>query len=486
MRPVGQLDTRSPRLRRLARVLRHRHPSPRRAGRRPLLRSDTPTLDAMLRQVNGEPPARSGDAAAVPARSVDAAAVPARALVPPPARRSDAAPDAAAAPDDERSGAERRGDHARGVEPGRAGERPDRDGGRFGPLGRPISRGHPFYVGFVGAIGVLVAIGLVRLLGDLSGLIILLVVSAFLALGLAPVVDSLTARGLRRPVAVGTVYVGVLAVFAGFVSMVIPIAVAQATELASVLPGYVTDAQAAVERSPTLTRFDAEYGVTERLASQLKARLASGEAVSMVFGGIFGAGRAVVSGVFSTVTVLVLTLYFLGSMNHIKTSGYALVPRSRRHRVQLLGDEITRRIGGYVIGQITIATINALCSYLVLSLLSIPYAAVLALVVGVLGLIPLVGATLGALVVVVVALFTSVTSALVLAVYFLVYQQLENYLLAPRVMQRAVAVPGAVAIVAALAGGSLLGILGALIAIPLAAAVLLVVQEVVVPRQDRS
>jgi predicted PurR-regulated permease PerM len=106
--------------------------------------------------------------------------------------------------------------------------------------------------------------------------------------------------------------------------------------------------------------------------------------------------------------------------------------------------------------------------------------------VGIFGLIPLVGATIGAVIVVVVALFDSVTAAVIMAVYYLAYQQFENYVIVPRIMQRTVAVPGAVAIVAALAGGSLLGILGALIAIPIAAGVLLVIQEVVMPRQDRS
>lgn len=357
---------------------------------------------------------------------------------------------------------------------------------RFGAPGRPINRAHPFYVGFVGALGVLVAYGLVSTLRNLSTVITLLGVSLFLALGLDPVVGWLQNRGAPRAGAIAVVFFGVVAVFSGFVSAVIPPVVEQATELVTQLPQYAQDLQEAVDESPQLSRFDEEYQLTQRIQDELEKRVASGETVTALFGGIFGAGRAVVSGIFSALTVLVLTLYFLASLHGMKAAGYRLVPSSRRRRVQLLGDEVTRRIGGYVGGQLLLATINGIASYVVLVIVGIPYAAVLAFTVGLLGIIPLVGATLGAIIVVVVALFTSVTDAVILLVYYLVYQQFENYVLGPRIMARTVSVPGAVALVAALAGGSLLGILGALIAIPLAAGVLLIVQEVLMPRQDRS
>lgn len=205
-----------------------------------------------------------------------------------------------------------------------------------------------------------------------------------------------------------------------------------------------------------------------------------------VFGGVLGAGRAVLSGLASTFTVLILTLYFLASLNSIAEAGYRLVPRTRRDRVRKLGDEIIKRIGGYVAGQVAVATINAVCSFVLMTILGIPYAAVLAFVVGLLGLIPLVGATIGALLVVVVGLFQSPQIALIVAIYYVVYQQVENYLIAPRIMARTVSVPGAVALIAAFGGGALLGVLGALIAIPIAAAILLIIQEVLIPRQERA
>jgi predicted PurR-regulated permease PerM len=136
-------------------------------------------------------------------------------------------------------------------------------------------------------------------------------------------------------------------------------------------------------------------------------------------------------------------------------------------------------------GQLTVATINGICSYVMMKLVGIPYAAVLAVSVGLLGLVPMVGATLGAVLVVVVALFVSGTAAIIVAVYYVVYQQVENYVISPRVMQRTVSVPGAVTVVAALAGGTLLGVLGALMAIPIAAGLLLLYQQVLLPRQER-
>ena len=132
-----------------------------------------------------------------------------------------------------------------------------------------------------------------------------------------------------------------------------------------------------------------------------------------------------------------------------------------------------------------IASTNALCTYILLRILGLPYPEALAVVVGILGLIPMIGATLGAIIVVLVALFSSVTTALIVVVYYVVYQQIENYVIAPRVMHRTIAVPGALTVIAALAGATLLGVLGALMAIPVAAGLMLIYQEVLVPRQEQ-
>ncbi len=362
-------------------------------------------------------------------------------------------------------------------EPGSSREHP-----RYGRPGPPLNRFHPFLIGFQGAVGVLTAWFLLGLLGQLTGVLTLVVIAIFLALSLDPLVRALQRRGLRRSVSVSLVFLAVIALFAGFAISVVPNLVGQATELSSQLPQLITDLQ----RSPTVQRLDQQFGLINSLSTQVQSRLSSGDTVLQLFGGVLGAGQAVISGAFSTFIVLVLTLYFTASLNTLREAIYELVPASRRSRVRLLGDEIIRRIGGYTAGQIAVASINATCTYILLLILGLPFAVVLSLSVGVLGLIPLVGATIGAALVTVVALFDSWQYAVVVMIYYLVYQQLENYLIAPRIMSRTVKVPGFLAVIAALAGATLLGVLGALIAIPIAAGILLIVQEVVIPRQRRS
>jgi predicted PurR-regulated permease PerM len=354
-------------------------------------------------------------------------------------------------------------------------------GRRLGTPGHPLNRQSPFYLGFVGAIGVLVAYGLVTLLTRLSSVLTLLAVSLFLALGLDPIVEWLRARGLERRWAVLAVFVGVIALFVGVISLIVPPVVQEATQLASRGPEFADD----LLRNPRLRQLDDQYGVITKVQGELQKRLSSGQLWTTVFGGVLGAGKAVASGFFSAFTVLILTLYFLASLPTVKSSAYRMVPRSRRQRFTLLSEETSRRVGGYFMGQLTVATINGICSYVMMKLVGIPYAAVLAVSVGVLGLVPMVGATLGAVLVVVVALFVSGTAAIIVAAYYVVYQQVENYVISPRVMLRTVAVPGAVTVVAALAGGTLLGVLGALMAIPIAAGLLLIYQQVLLPRQEQ-
>jgi len=204
-----------------------------------------------------------------------------------------------------------------------------------------------------------------------------------------------------------------------------------------------------------------------------------------LFGGILGAGKAIVGYVVAAFTVLILTLYFLAAMPRVKTAVYQLVPSSRRPRVVSLSEEITRRVGGYFLGQLSVATINGALSYVILKVLGLPFAAVLAVVVGVLALVPIVGTLVGGVLVTLVALGSSVVEAVIVLGYYVAYHLLEAYVLGPRIMRRAVEVPAVVTIVAILAGETLLGVLGALIAIPVAAGLLLIYEQVIVPRQQR-
>jgi predicted PurR-regulated permease PerM len=359
----------------------------------------------------------------------------------------------------------------------------DEMGRRYGLPGMPVNRAHPFYIGFMGAFGVLIAYWLIGLVGRLSSVLTLVAVALFLALGLDRTVQFVQ-RHLKvgRGWSIAIVFSVVVAIVAGFIASVAPTLVAQGSQLSASLPDILDSFQ----ESSFVQQLDRKYEIIAKLNEQLQQRLTEGDTAIQLFGGVFGAGKAVVSGAFSIFTVLVLMLYFLVSMHSMTEAAYRLVPASRRARVRLLGDEIIRRIGSYIAGQISIATLNGFFTYILLSVLGMDFRLILAITVGLFGLIPLVGATLGAIVVILVALFHSWQYALIVFIYYVIYQQVENYIIAPRIMSRTVSVPGAVTVVAALAGGTLLGVVGALLAIPVAAGVLLILQEVVIPRQARS
>ncbi len=353
--------------------------------------------------------------------------------------------------------------------------------GDFGDAGQPLNRHSPFYLGFWGATGALLAWALWGSLGRATTAITLLLVSFVLALALAPIVDRLTGR-MPRAAAVTAVFLGLVGALVLIGLLVVPPVVTQGSQLAQQAPQYVQD----LLDTSWVRELDRHYDIIDRAEQELMGSLTNQSFIEGVLGGILGAGRAVVSGVFQTLTVLVLTLYLLASLPRVKQAAFAMVPASRRPRVEPLSEEIMRRVGSYAIGQVGIASLNAVASYVMMLIVGIPYAAVLAVSVGLLGLIPMVGATLGAAIVSVVAFFDEPRKALIAIVYYVVYQQVENYVIAPRVMQHTVSVPGTVTVVAALVGGTLLGVLGALLAIPVAAGLLLLYDEVLVPRQREA
>jgi predicted PurR-regulated permease PerM len=383
--------------------------------------------------------------------------------------RAEAAPGAPGTPDTGTAGAP-----GTGRATGPTGKR---DKGRrdFGPTGTPFNRQSPFYVGFVGALGVLTAYAVVQAIGQLSTVITLLVISFFLTLALNPLVEGLTRRNVGRGWAVAIVFLGLLGVFTLVGWVVIPPVAQQGTDLATNAPHMLDN----LLRNQWVQEVDHRYQLVQRIQEEVNKRVADGNLWAGVFGGVLDAGKVIASGIFSVLTVLVLTLYFVSSLPDVKQGAYALVPASRRPRTSSLAEEVMRRVGSYAIGQVAVAAINAFFAWIMMSLLDLRFAAVLAF----LGLIPMIGATLGATLVALVAFFDEPKKALIVIVYFIVYQQIENYVVMPRIMQRTVAVPGAVTVVAALAGGALLGILGALLAIPFAAGALLLYEEVLVPRQ---
>ncbi|HHU09193.1 MAG TPA: AI-2E family transporter [Intrasporangiaceae bacterium] len=327
----------------------------------------------------------------------------------------------------------------------------------------------------------MIAWTLFRMLGQLTTTMTILIVAFFLTLALNPMVEWIVGRGLRRAWSVLIVFAGLLATVVLIGIVVVPPVVAEGSALLGQSPDYVER----LLRAKWLQDLDRDYQVIAQIQEEFTKRIKDGRLIAQVFGGVLGAGKAVVSGVFQLLTILILTLYFLATLPRIKSAAYAAVPASRRARITSLSEEIMRRTGAYAAGQGLVATINGLCSFIMMSIVGVPYAAVLAVVVGLVGLIPMVGATIGAVLVVLIAFLNEPKTAIIVGIYYVVYQQIENYVVVPRIMTSTVSVPGAVTIVAALAGGTLLGVLGALLAIPVAAGLLLLYEEVLLPRQAR-
>ncbi len=344
--------------------------------------------------------------------------------------------------------------------------------------GRPLRRSHPYYVGFVGGLGLILAYYLAQALVSLTSVLVLIVIALFLAVGLNPFVERLTARGLQRRWAVLIVAGTCLLLFAGFVTAIAQPLAEQTSSLIASLPQHLEQ----LGRNAMVRRFDAKYNIVGRLQSLL----AQADTAKMIAGGILGFGEFLISSVFKAFTVLVMTIYFLGSLPTIKQSTYQLIPASRRSRVGELADGVLERVGGYVSGAVTVAALAGLASYLMLAVLNVPYMLPLALLIALTDFVPLVGATIGALIVTLVVLFDSPVKAVVAGIFFIVYQQFENFVIYPRVMARSVDVPPMIAVIAALIGAALLGVIGALLAIPLSAGLAYIVREVLLPRQDRS
>lgn len=335
----------------------------------------------------------------------------------------------------------------------------------------------PFFVGFTGALGVFLAWILYQALVDLWSILVLIGVSAFLAIGLNPAVTWLQRHRVPRALAVTVVALATLGFLVGIVFAVGPPIVEQGGQLINKAPDYIEQ----LKQNQTLNELNERFNVLDRLSEAV-----SGSFAANAFGGVLGGLGLLASALFNVVTGFVLTLYFLAGFNRLKSGAYSLVPASRRERAERLGDEMLGRIGKYLSGALTIALIAGSAAFGFASITGVPYALALALVVALTDLIPQIGATLGAIVVVAVAFTVSVPVGIAAIVFFIAYQQLENFVIYPQVMKRAVHVSDLAAIVSALLGAALLGVVGALLAIPVCAAVQLLVREVVLPRQEAS
>jgi len=346
---------------------------------------------------------------------------------------------------------------------------------------------NPFRLGLLGGLGVLVAVGIGQTIISLATILTYVGAALFLALGLDPVVTWLEKRKFPRWTAILTVLIGVLGVFAGLIFAIVPVIAEQVQNAAQAIPRLVTSLFDGTIRESVEASFP--WLKVQELVDGFNDWIAELDFTS-IGGGVFAVGVGIATGITGAIIVLILTIYFVSSLHSIKSGIYQLVPATKRSKFIDLAEQVSTAVGRYVIGQGSLALVNGVLSFLVLTFifpafdLPVKYSALLAFIAFLGSLIPLVGTLSGSvLIILLVLLFNGPPSVIAVGIYYLIYMQVEAYVLNPRIMSKAVKVPGAVVVIAALAGGTLLGILGALIAIPVAAAILLIVQQVIVPRQ---
>ncbi|MDQ0094077.1 AI-2E family transporter [Paeniglutamicibacter psychrophenolicus] len=337
-----------------------------------------------------------------------------------------------------------------------------------------------FRSGFVVTLGVLAALGVGAALISLTYVLTLVFVALFVALGLDPVVGKLGKLGLNRVRALLCV-VAVLLVFAALVlALVVPLLVTEGRKLLVSLPSSLEG----VESQGWFIELNGTLGGALVPGVDWLQRTVADPAVWLAVGnGALKAGFGVANGVFGVLFVTMLTMYFVIGLEPLKNGLYDLVPASRRDRVRELGEEIAGSVGSYLSGMAILAALNATFTFVLLSVLQVPFAAVLGVLALPITMIPLVGSVISTAIVTVVTLFHSPGTALVVLAVMLAYMQVEAYVLTPRVVGKAIRIPASMVLIGAMAGGTLAGLLGALVACPASAAILLILKKVVVPAQ---
>jgi predicted PurR-regulated permease PerM len=306
-----------------------------------------------------------------------------------------------------------------------------------------------------------------------------MIIAVFFAIALAPAVDALERRGLPNGAAVLAVSALALIAIGLLAWAFVPPLVRQTTELVQAVPGALDDLTRG--RGP-LGFLQREYGLVDRARDALEDR--SGDGVLGLTSPALGVVRGVVTGLVATITIFFLTIFMLREGRNWVELGLGLVPAGARPRWERALAGITRTIRGYVTGNLLISLVAGLVSLAVLTATGVPYAVPLSLLVAVLDLVPLVGATVATLLVAGVALTEGLLAFAIVLTVFIVYQQIENHLLQPLIYGRTVQLSPLLVLVAVLVGAAIAGIIGALIAIPIAGSLQVVLVELLAARRE--
>src|ERR1700722_1844544 len=345
----------------------------------------------------------------------------------------------------------------------------------LGSPGSPFNWRSPFLVGLTASAGVAVTYGVVRGLGAASSMLLLIGMAFFVALGLEPAVSWLAGKRLPRWAAVTAVLIAVMAVLAGTLAAAIPPLVQQGHQFINEAPHYI---QRVDDHSSWIGRLNDRFHVQQRITETVNS--SDGPVLAQAV----KAGTEVFGTLADLLVVAVLTIYFLVDLPRIRVTLYRLVPHSRRPRAILIGDEIYAKVGAYVSGNIVISVVAGVATFIWLVIFGVPYPLLLAIFVALLDLIPF-GSTVAGFIVAAVALTVSAPIAIATLAFYAIFRLAEDYLLVPKIIGRVVEVPAVATLLAVLVGGALLGIVGALVAIPIAAAIQLCAQEILFPRLDQ-
>ncbi|GAA2050360.1 AI-2E family transporter [Catenulispora yoronensis] len=334
-------------------------------------------------------------------------------------------------------------------------------------------------MGFGLGTGLLLAYALAQALLGAEQVLVLALLSLFLAVSLEPAVGVLVRLGARRGVAVAVVVVAVLGMVAGFVALAVPPVTTEIDALVNAVPVWIQELH---DHHSTLGRLEDRYQVLEKL----KQHFSGGDAASALFSGVLGMGRRLVGALAGLLAVSTLTIYLLTGMPVIKRFALRFVREPSRDAVGDLTDRIVAQVGRYMLANVATSVLAGLATFAWAWPFGVPYPVLLGVFVAIMDLIPIIGSTVGGIVVSLVALTVSVPVAVATGVFYTLFRFAEDHLVNPLTMKYVVRIHPAATMLAVLAGGTLLGIIGALVAVPAATAVKLILEEVVFPARDEA
>ncbi len=349
------------------------------------------------------------------------------------------------------------------------------------PKSLAVVPGQPFATGFIMAAGALLAVGLAMVVVSMSSVLMSITLALFLALGMTPAVNALKGRGMPHGWSVLTVIVAFVLLMIGIAALVVPAIVRQFTEFLASIPQEIDAIQAS--QWYTVLSESMGFNATEQLLAAFETYFTA-ENLLALSGGVLHVGMGIVNGISSAFLVIVLTLYFVSTLDPMKLAVARLVPAYRREKFSTTLNSIVFAVGKAVAGAVTLSAINAAVVLVIFLLLGSQVAVLFALMAFLITLIPMIGSVLFLIIGTLGALLISPSAALVFLIAYFIYVQLEAYQVTPRIMGKAVNVPGVLVIIAAMTGAALMGLFGALLAIPITASILIVVREIVIPKRD--